>query len=143
MKLLKQLFWRRRLYSDLSEEIREHLEEKIEEVVVGGMSRKEAGAAARRAFGNVTLTEEDRRNVWRWPSIEDFFMDVRYGLRMLRQSRGFTLAAVLAIALGVGINVGIFSVLNGAALRLLPIPRAEQLVSMSQIFHQRTIRNTH
>src|SRR6266404_4998204 len=143
MSWFKRLFSRRRLYGELSEEIREHLEEKIEELVVGGMSRKEAGAAARRAFGNVRLTEEDGRNVWRWPSIEDFFMDVRYGLRMLRQSMGFTLAAVLAIALGVGINVGIFSVLNGVALRLLPIPRAEQLVSVSQIFHRRTVRNTH
>src|SRR6267378_4962650 len=137
MNWLKQLFSRRRLYEDLSEEIREHLDEKVEELVGGGMSRKEARAAARRAFGNVTLTEEDGRNVWRWPSIEDFFMDVRYGLRMLRQSMGFTLAAVLAIALGVGINVGIFSVLNGVALRLLSIPRAEQVVSVNQVLHGR------
>src|SRR5439155_20174882 len=75
--------------------------------------------------------------------IETVLQYIRYGLRMLRQNPGFTVAAVLAIALGVGINVGIFSVLNGAALRLLPIPRAEQLVSVSQIFHRRTVRNTH
>jgi hypothetical protein len=67
MNWLKQLFSRRRIYGDLSEEIQQHIEEKIEELVAGGMSRKEATAAARRAFGNVTLTEEDSRNVWRWP----------------------------------------------------------------------------
>src|SRR5579864_3860715 len=71
MSWLIQLFSRRRLYKDLSEEIQEHLEEKIEELVAGGMSRKEAAAAARRAFGNVTLTEENSRNVWRWPSVEE------------------------------------------------------------------------
>src|SRR5260221_12060823 len=109
MKWLKQLFSRRRIYRDLSEEIQQHIEEKIEELVAGGMPRKEAEAAARREIGNVTWAEEDSRSVWRWPSIEDIFVDVRYGLRMLGQSTGVTLAAVLAIALGVGINAGIFS----------------------------------
>jgi hypothetical protein len=79
-----------------------------------------------------------------WESfLENCWQDLRFAARVLRKNPGFTAAAVVAIALGVGINVGIFSVLNGAALRLLPIPRAEQLVSVSQIFHQRTIRNTH
>src|SRR5580698_10192781 len=62
---------------------------------------------------------------------------------MLRKNPGFTAAAVVAIALGVGINVGIFSILNGAALRLLPTPHPEQLVGVSQIFHGRIVRNTH
>jgi len=77
MSWLKQFFARRHLYKDLSEEIREHLEEKIEELVASGMSRKEAAAVARREFGNVTLIEEDSREIWRWPSIESFFADVR------------------------------------------------------------------
>jgi hypothetical protein len=81
----KQLFSRRRLYDDLSKEIRQHLEQKIEELVAGGMSRKEA-AAARREFGNVTLMEEDSRAVWKWPSLENFLMDVRFGTRTLRKS---------------------------------------------------------
>ena len=71
---LKQLFSRRRLYGDLSEEIREHLEEKIDELAASGMSRKEAIAAAHRQFGNITLIEEDSRTVWQWPSIENFLM---------------------------------------------------------------------
>src|SRR6266403_1596899 len=117
MMWLKQLFSRRRLYGDLSEEIQEHLEEKIEELVAGGMSRKEATYAARREFGNVTLTEEDSRTVCQWPSIEDFFIDVRFGARMLRQNPGFAAVAIVTLALGIATNTTIFSVVNGWMLR--------------------------
>ena len=68
MGWIKQLFSRRQMYGDLSEEIQEHLDEKIEELVASGMSRKEAAAAARREFGNVTLVQENSREIWRWPS---------------------------------------------------------------------------
>ena len=113
----KQLFSRRRLYNDLSEEIREHLEEKIEELVASGMSRKEASSAARREFGNVRLTEEDSRAVWRWAAIEDLFMDVRFGARMLRKNPGFTAVAFVTLALGIAANTMIFSAVNGWMLR--------------------------
>src|SRR6266850_318833 len=117
MMWLKQLFLRRRLYGDLSEEIQEHLEEKIEELVGGGMSRKEATYAARREFGNVRLTEEDSRAVWRWAAIEDFFMDVRFGARMLRKNPGFAAVAIVTLALGIAANTTIFSAVNGWMLR--------------------------
>ena len=117
MMWLKQLFSRRRLYGDLSEEIQEHLEEKIEELVAGGMSRKEATYAARREFGNVTLTEEDSRTVWQWPSIEDFFMDVRFGARMLRKNPGFAAVTIVTLAIGIAANTTIFSAVNGCMLR--------------------------
>ncbi|MGB6961836.1 MAG: permease prefix domain 1-containing protein, partial [Candidatus Acidiferrum sp.] len=78
MNWLKQLFSRRRLYTDLSAEMRQHLEEKIDEFVAAGLPRKEASAAARREFGNLSLIENDSREVWQWPSIESFFADVRY-----------------------------------------------------------------
>ena len=128
MNWFDRLFSRRRLYNDLSEEIEQHLEEKIEELVATGMPRKEATAAARREFGNVTLVEEDSRTVWRWPSIENFLMDLGYGLRMLRKSPGFTAAAVLTIALGIGANAAIFGLMDSALLRGLPFLEPESLV---------------
>src|SRR5260370_19840534 len=117
MMWLKQLFSRRRLYGDLSEEIQEHLKEKIEELVAGGMSRKEATYSARRELGTVRLTEEDSRTVWQWPSIEDFFMDVRFGARMLRKNPGFAAVAIVTLALGIAVNTTIFSAVNGWMLR--------------------------
>src|SRR5713226_6962844 len=128
MTWLKQLFSRRRLYGDLSEEIREHLEEKVEELMAGGMSREEATYAARREFGNVTLVEQDSRTVWRWAAIEDFFMDVRYGVRMLRKNPGFTAIAVFTLALGIAANGTIFSFLSAWMLKKPAVSDPDRLM---------------
>jgi predicted permease len=133
MNWLRQLVSRRNLYGELSEEIHVHLEEKVEELVASGMSRKEAAAAARREFGNATLVEENGRDVWRWLSLETFFMDVRYGLRMLWHNPVFTAVGLLTIAIGIGANAAIFSVVNSVLLKPLNYPRAEELVSLHQI----------
>jgi predicted permease len=117
MNWLEHLFSRRKLHSELAEEIREHLEEKVEELVEGGMSREEAAYAARREFGNVTLIEESGREVWRWAPVEDFFMDVRFGARMLRKNPGFAAVAIVTLALGIAVNTTIFSAVNGWMLR--------------------------
>ncbi|HEY2548697.1 MAG TPA: ABC transporter permease, partial [Candidatus Acidoferrum sp.] len=132
MNWLTQLFSRRRLYKDLSAEMQQHLEEKIEELVASGMPRSEATSAALRAFGNATLLEEDSRDVWRWLSLENFFADVRYGLRMLRHNPVFTTVGLLTIAIGIGANAAVFSVVNSVLLKPLNYPNAEQLVSLHQ-----------
>jgi putative ABC transport system permease protein len=129
MSWLKRLFSRRRMYDELSAEIREHLEEKIEELVAKGMPRKEAETVARREFGNVTLMEERGREVWQWPRLESFVMDVRYGLRMLRKSPGFTAVAVLTLALGIGASTAVFSLVDAVLLKPLPFPHAEEIAS--------------
>jgi predicted permease len=136
MTWLKQLLSRDRLYGELSEEIREHLEEKVEELVAGGMSRRDASAAARREFGNLTLIEEKSREVWQWPSIESLLADIRFGARTLRRSPVFTLIAVLTLALGIGANTAIFSLVNGILLVSLPYPEADQLVSVTGSYPQ-------
>ena len=134
MKWLKQLFLRRRIYGDLSEEITEHLREKIEELVTSGMPRKEAVAAARREFGNVTLIEEDSRTVWRWAALEDFFMDLRFGLRMLAKSPIFTVVAVLTLGFGIGLNTTLFSVVNAVALKPVPVRNSGRIVRLERWF---------
>ena len=133
MNWLKQLFSRRRLYSELSEEIQTHLDEKTEELVAGGMSREEARHAARREFGNVGLAEENAHEVWRWPTIEGFLLDVRYGLRTLRHNPVFTVVGLLTIAIGIGANAAVFCVVNGVLLKPLNYPKAEELVALHQI----------
>jgi len=133
MNWLKQLFSRRRLYGDLSAEIQAHLEEKVEELVGNGMSRKEAESAARREFGNVTLMKEESHNVWRWSFIENLLSDVRYGLRILLGNPGFSIVAILTIALGIGANTAIFSVVYAALIRPLPYSQPGRLITLTEV----------
>ena len=133
MNWLRQLLLRRRLYHELSEEIQTHLDEKIEELVGQGMSREEAMRSARREFGNVGLIEEDCREVWAWPSLEDVLFDIRWGMRSLSHNPVFTVVALLTIAIGVAANTAVFSVLHSVLIKPLNYPKAEELVALHQV----------
>src|SRR5260370_27785539 len=99
MSWIKRLFWRRRLYNDLSDEIREHLEEKIAELEAEGMSKREARAAARREFGDVSLVEEGGRACWGWTFTEGFFADVPFTLCMVHKPPRFARVPILTLCL--------------------------------------------
>jgi predicted permease len=140
---LKALLHRRQLDRDLDDEIAFHLAMRAEKNRALGNDSKEASREARRRFGNVGGVKEQSRAMWTFASLESWWMDVRYARRSLEKNPAFTLVAVLAIALGIGVNAGIFSVLNGVALRLLPVPSSRQVVSIDQIFHGKLRRNVH
>jgi predicted permease len=130
MNWLPDIFRRGKIYSDLAEEMRLHLEERTEQLMSEGMSRKEAEQTARRAFGNSTLLEERSREVWRMPVVESLGSDLKLVFRRLRKSPGFAVTILLTLAIGIGANTAVFSVLNSVLFKPLSYPDAEQLVSV-------------
>jgi predicted permease len=123
-------FSRDKAYDDLAEEIRQHLDERVEMLMAEGINREDAEHAARREFGNVTLLEERGREAWRWPGIDFLWQDVRFGLRQIVRYRGFTIMAVLTLALGIGANTAIFTLIDSIMLRPLPYPQQDRLMAI-------------
>ena len=136
--------WRRLLFylrreqfdRELEEEMKFHLEMKAEENLAAGMSPQEARYAAQRQFGNQTLLQEVSREMWGVESIETLLQDLRYGVRMLVKNPGFTFVAVLSLALGIGANTAIFSLINALVLRpLAGVGEPASLVRLSNRSH--------
>lgn len=114
----------------LDDEIRDHLERDTQEHIERGMTPDAARYAARRKFGNVTLVKEDARAVMIPVWLDQWWQDVRYGLRMLRRSPGFSAVVIVTLALGIGANTAIFSLVDTLMLRSLPVRQPDQLVEL-------------
>jgi predicted permease len=116
--------------ADLERELRSDLELEEEEQREGGISEDEARYAALRAFGNLTLIREQTRAIWTWNWLESLARDLRFSLRTLRRTSGFTVIAILVMALGIGANVGLFTVVRGVLLKPLPFHDPDGLVML-------------
>jgi predicted permease len=131
-KICTALHLRRGLDGELSDELQAHLDLMTSENIERGMPPKEAHAAARRAFGNLTRTQEKSRESWQFPRFETILQDIRYGLRGIRRSPSFSAVVILTLALGIGANTAIFSVVYSVLLRPLPYPHGERLVWLGE-----------
>jgi predicted permease len=132
---------RKRMLDDLDQDIREHIEMETRDNIERGMSPEEARYAALRKFGNVTHVKEDTRAVWRFLWLEQLWQDIRYGLRTLAKSPGLAAVAILTLALGIGANTAIFSLIDAVMLRSLPVENPSELVLMK--WGARTPPDTH
>jgi predicted permease len=127
--------WRQRKDEELNAEIQNHLDEAIRDRIERGETPDEARANALREFGNIGLVKEVTREMWGWATLERLGQDLRFGLRMLRKNPGFSLIAILTLALGIGANTAIFSVVNTLLLRSLPVNKTDELALLATVNH--------
>jgi predicted permease len=129
---IRQLLTRRRRYEDISLSIREHLEERIDELTAGGMDRRVAEKTARREFGNISLIEERSREVWQSRLLESLWADARYALRQIRRSPGYAATVIGTLAVGIGAAAAMFTVVDHVLLRPTRYPDAGRLVALEE-----------
>ena len=131
MSWWERIFQRRHLRDELSEELQGHIEEKTEQLMrLENLSHAEARQAALRAFGNPALVQTRSREVWQWPRLESFLADTRLAFRRLAKAPGFAATALLTLAVGIGANTAVFSVVDSVLLKPLPYPDSDRLVSL-------------
>ena len=132
LRRLQMLFHRRQFGSDLEEEMRLHLELRREQQIETGLSPEAAFSAAHRMFGNTTHIREKSHMTWGWEWLESFAQDIAYGTRAMLRSPALTVVALVSLALGIGANTAIFSLLDAVMLRSLPVREPQQLVLLGQ-----------
>jgi predicted permease len=125
---VRSLFGRRKMRARMDEEMRAHVEMRESRLVAAGATPAQAKRQARREFGNMAALRDSAADMWKYGSVERLVQDVRYGMRTLGRTPGFTAIAVLVLALGIGVNATVFTVTNAYLLRLLPVPDASRVV---------------
>jgi predicted permease len=131
MGLISRFFSRKRRYNDLSVSIREHIAERVDELIAEGIPRVDAEQAARREFGNVGLMEQRSRETWQWPALESLLADLKLIFRRLCKAPGFTITVLLTLAIGIGANTAVFSVVNSVILKPLPYPESDRIIALT------------
>jgi hypothetical protein len=122
---------RDRMLAQLERDIQDHIERETRDNIERGMTPEEARYAAIRKFGNVQLIKEQTREIWIVAALEQLRQDIRFGLRMLRRTPGFAAVTILTLALGIGVNTAVFSMINTVLLSPLPYPDPERIVAFS------------
>jgi len=138
----RMLFVRRKADAQLDAELRFHLENQIAENRAAGMSEDEARHTALRAFGNPALLREQARATWSWNGLESLWRDLRYSVRTLCRTPGFTSIAIVVMALGIGANVALFTVVRSVLLKPLPFADPDRLLAIYERPNNGPVYNT-